>query len=370
MRHIFSVFVLAGLATNLSAQSRLIIKGTIKGDTKGFNKIYFFGDHLKMDSVAIKKGAFTITIPWKKELIPFVYSEYDAETTSGPTAFPIAPDGPGTIYMQVSDIRKGLISAKINGNNSAATFQAFTEGVREMEEQLMSAVDKRFPGKTKGDAAWNKAYRELRTQKLIPYIIGFVKTHSDSYAGAYILNRYLNALPSQDLEMLFNKLSPSLKNSEAAKAVQDHLSGLKRAAIGNQVEDFSLPAPNDSIITFSSLKGKYVLVDFWSSWCGPCKASFPHMKDVYKKYGGDQFEILGISIDEDKSAWLKELGKQQLPWPQVLDTKKIYVTNFAITGVPTGYLIGPDGKIIMKEIGFDKNGEGEIEKKLKALFDK
>ncbi len=94
------------------------------------------------------------------------------------------------------------------------------------------------------------------------------------------------------------------------------------------------------------------------------------MKEVYEKYRGDQFEILGISIDEDKKAWLKELDKQQLPWPQVLDTKKLYISEFAVTGVPTVYLISPEGKILMKEMGFDKNGNGKIEQKLKELFDK
>lgn len=93
------------------------------------------------------------------------------------------------------------------------------------------------------------------------------------------------------------------------------------------------------------------------------------MKELYQKYRGEKFEILGISIDQDKIAWLNELKKQQLPWPQVLDTKNISVNSFAVTAVPTAYLISPDGKIIMKQVGFGEEGDGEIEKKLKELFD-
>lgn len=370
MKRIVSVLLLAGLVTNLSAQSKVVIKGTVKGDLKGFNKVYLFGENVVSDSAEIKNGTFTFSFPWKEGVSPFIYSSHDSAVIPGPYSFPIVVDGPGTVNLKVTDLTKGFISGTITGNKSAAAFHNFDNGQRTMNSELLAALGKRFPGKGKSDSVFRKAYAQERVQKMIPYVSNFVRENATSYVGAFVLLRYKNMLPDEEVEKLYEKLSPAMKASIPAKAVGDHLSGMKRSALGNLVDDFTLSTPAGDSISFSSLRGKYVLVDFWSSWCGPCKASFPHMKEVYQKYGGKDFEILGISIDEEKAAWLKELGNQQLPWPQMLDTKKVYVSGFGVTGVPTQFLISPDGKIMMKEIGFDKNGNSEIEKKLKELFSK
>lgn len=370
MKKFFSVFILAGLLTNLAAQTKILIKGTVKDDTKGFNKIYFFGDNVKEDSVVMKNGSFTISIPWVEGAVPFLYSEYDSKVIQGPVAFQLVPDGPGTIYLKVADITKGMFSGTVSGNKTAVAFHRFETGNRKLNEEIKAEMEKRFPQPDKKDTNRAKAYVKLKQEKVLPYVAGFVEKNASSYIGAYVLNRYQNMLATQDLESLYRKLSPAQQASAVGKPIGDHLNGLRLAVVGNQVTDFTLATPQEDSITFSSLRGKYVLIDFWSSWCGPCKASFPHMKLVYEKYGGEKFEILGISIDEVKAAWLKELKNQDLPWPQVLDTKKVYVSGFGVTGVPTTFLISPEGKILMKEIGFDKNGNGQIEKKLKELFEK
>lgn len=92
------------------------------------------------------------------------------------------------------------------------------------------------------------------------------------------------------------------------------------------------------------------------------------MKTLYKKYKSDQFEIYSISIDKSKSEWLKALKEQDLPWLQALDTENVSKSRFAISGIPTTYLIDPTGKIMIKEVGFDSNTGSVIEKKLIELF--
>jgi thiol-disulfide isomerase/thioredoxin len=113
-----------------------------------------------------------------------------------------------------------------------------------------------------------------------------------------------------------------------------------------------------------------VLIDFWASWCVPCRKSFPHMREVYKAFKSDQFEIYSISIDQDKVAWLKAVKEENNPWLQSLDIKNVSQSGFAVTGVPSTFLIDPQGKIMAKEVGFDPNGGSEIEKKLTQLFGK
>lgn len=370
MKKISIVFLLAGISYNLAAQTKLIIKGTVKGDTKGHNKVYVYGDKVKQDSVLIKNGAFTFSIPWESGMVPMLYDEYEMKESGTISPFPIVIDKAGTVQLKDIDIAKGLHSAKISGNASAVAFQSFDKGYGKLEKEIDSALTQQYPGKGYDDTLWRKAYDGLTSKQLVPYIRSFIKNNTGSFAATYVLlrNRYL--LTDQDMEDLYGMLGATQKTSVAGKKIADYLKGLKASAIGRQVDDFTLQTPNDASFSLSSLKGKYVMLDFWASWCGPCKVSFPHMKEVYQKYRGDQFEILGISIDKDKAAWLKELRNQQLPWLQVLDTKGISTSGFAVTGVPTAYLISPEGKIIMKEVGFDPNGNGEMEKKLKELFGK
>ncbi|NML22734.1 AhpC/TSA family protein [Pseudoflavitalea sp. G-6-1-2] len=370
MKRVLSVLLLAGLVTNLQAQSKVVIKGTVKGDLKGFNKVYLFGDNVNGDATEIKNGTFSFSFPWKVGASPFIYSEYDSAATTGGYSFPIVVDGPGTVNLKIADVTKGFISGTITGNKSAAAFHEFDKGQRTMQSDLLAELGKRFPGKGKSDSVFRKAFSQERIDRMIPYVSNFVEAHAAEYVGAFVLLRYKNMLPDENVEKLFAKLSAAMQASIPGKEVRDHLSGMKRSGLGNLVDDFTLSTPVGDSISFSSFRGKYVMVDFWSSWCGPCKASFPHMKEVYQKYQGKNFEILGISIDEEKAAWLKEIDKQRLPWPQVLDTKKIYVTSFGVTGVPTAFLISPEGKILLKEIGFDKHGNSLMEKKLKELFDK
>lgn len=370
MLKLAAVLMLIGCAVSATAQSKVVIKGTVKGDLKGYNKVYVFGDDIKEDSVEIKDGRFTLVIPWVKDAIPYINSEYDAKLRKGPPAFPVVVDGPGTVSIDLDDVTKGLRAGKISGNRTAAAFQDFEMGRDKLRTDIRALMDERFKNPSPHDTSYNKAFMTEMQQRMIPYICNFVEKNAKAYVGVFILGRYQVIIPEQDLEKLYNKLGAPQKSSAPGKSIEDRLIGFKRAVAGAEVVDFALGTPEDQSITFSSLRGKYVLIDFWSSWCGPCKASFPHMKEVYKKYRSDKFEILGISIDQDKNAWLNELKKQELPWPQVLDTKNVSVNSFAVTAVPTAYLISPDGKIIMKQIGFGEEGDGEIEQKLKELFGK
>lgn len=368
MRKLFSVLVMVGLAVGSVAQPKIIIKGTVKGDLKGYDKVYVSGDGVKKEVVEIKNGRFTISIPWVKDVFPYLQAEYDTTLRPRLSPFPVVADSPGTIYLDVADMTKGLRSGKIRGNRSAVAFHAFEEGREKLRMDIKATLSERFPDSNQRDSAWNRAFMEMIQTGLLSYIGNFVEANADAYIGAFILGRYQSVIPSPDLERLYDKLGPLQKRTGPAETVKARLIGVERAVPGYEVVDFTLNTPEDQPTAFSSFRGKYVLVDFWSSWCGPCKASFPYMKELYQQYRGDKFEIFGISIDQDKNAWLKELKKQQLPWPQVLDTKNVSVNSFAVTAVPTAYLISPEGKIIMKQVGFGEEGEGEIEKKLKELF--
>jgi thiol-disulfide isomerase/thioredoxin len=136
--------------------------------------------------------------------------------------------------------------------------------------------------------------------------------------------------------------------------------------IGNEAPELLLPMPNDKELALSSLRGKVVLIDFWASWCGPCRKEMPNVKRVYEKYKGKGFEIYGVSLDKDRAAWLEAISKDGLTWPQVSDLKfwqSEAVQIYAIQSIPHTVLISKEGKILASGLR-----GAELEKKLAEVL--
>lgn len=407
------------------AQQMVTIKGNVKGDTKGYNKIYSFGKDTQSDSATIADGAFEITIPFNRPFFQQLHLEYSAKSRRGYALFGLLIDRPGIIYIKDIDIEQGMGSGKVSGMASATDYLQFSKELSKAVEDYQRSKAKKeqdagnattataaatpavSPAATPAaasaapvaatgpDGAASRVFRPAPGAKIskddyvqpvrsgytrnadpeykkaiAKFFNRFVKAHADAYVSAYVLDIFREELDPADLGKIHALLSDNMQQTSAGKNVTDYLAGLNNSKEGQTVQDFTLETPDGKSIRFSDLKGKYVLIDFWASWCGPCKASFPHLKEVYEKYKGNKFEIYSISIDKNKEAWLKESARQQLPWLQTLDTKNIAQAGFAVTAVPMTYLIGPDGKIIMKAVGFDPNGKSPLEEKLQELFGK
>lgn len=361
-------------ASTFAQSGTLVIKGQFNGDTKGNNRIYIYGTNVKTDSVEMDaNGNFQFSIPFEKPVTPLFYTQYDKNVRRMYRPFPIVADRPGTVVLTGGDIAKSMSSFTVSGLQSAADFSEFQAKqevmYKKVNEQIAAKYGpKWYDTKTEEGKAAVKERGELTGVEMATVLKDFIGTHPDSYASGLALSSARSNMKAAELEALYNMLSAKGKQTEEAKNVADYLKGLKSSAIGSSVADFTLNTPEENPLSFASLKGKYVLVDFWASWCGPCKASFPHMKEVYNKYKSDKFEIYSISIDKDKAAWLKGVKEQQLPWLSTLDTKNIAQSGFAVTAVPTTFLIDPAGKIIMKEVGFETDGSSPLEKKLTELF--
>jgi thiol-disulfide isomerase/thioredoxin len=268
------------------------------------------------------------------------------------------------------NIETGFSSAKWKGMKSAEDFQLISASLETMYKEVSEELPKHFTN-NKVDYRSPKFLPlndSLVKAKAKPIFEHFIKANPEAYVSAYALGTTgISILLTKDLERFYRMLSKDAQNSYYGKNISSHLEGLKNSVVGKDVIPFTLPTPDGKTIEFDSLKGKYILIDFWASWCGPCIASFPHMKEIYEKYKALNFNILSISVDKNKDAWLAEAKKQQMPWLQVLDTENVSKKGFAVSAVPTMYLIDPSGKIVMKEIDFEENGP--IERKLKELFE-
>ncbi|MRG47669.1 redoxin domain-containing protein [Chitinophaga sp. SYP-B3965] len=367
------LLTLLALPSFVVAQQTVTIKGKFSGDTKGYNKVYIYGTGVKNDSSVMTDGNFEFKVPFEKPFLPLFYTEYDKTVKRMYSPYPVLVEQPGEITLSEGDITKGMASFKVSGQKSAEDFSDLRTQQNAVYKKVNDKISAKFGDKwydrsnPKADEI-GKEREKLTGEEMAIVLNDFIGSHPDSYASALALSMGRSSLKTEDMEKLYAKLSPKGKQTEEGKNVADYLNGLKSSAIGSTVKDFSLNTPDEKLLSFASLKGKYVMIDFWASWCGPCKQSFPHMKEVYAKYKSDKFEIYSISIDKDKAAWLKGLKEQDLPWLQTLDTKNISQSGFAVTGVPTTYLIDPKGKILMKEVGFEPGGNSPLEKKLVELF--
>jgi thiol-disulfide isomerase/thioredoxin len=172
---------------------------------------------------------------------------------------------------------------------------------------------------------------------------------------------------------LMNELKDSLIKTYTAenRYVKDYVTLINELNLlppGSQCPEINLQTPDGKTLALSSLRGKIVLIDFWASWCVPCRRENPHLLEVYKKYKGNDFEIYGVSLDENVAAWKNAVEKDQLTWPQVSDLKKwesIVVKEFHIEAIPYGILIDREGKIIAKGIRIE-----ELELKITEAINK
>ncbi len=164
-------------------------------------------------------------------------------------------------------------------------------------------------------------------------------------------------------EPLFFNLSSRLRQTAIGKKLNADIQLAKKLGIGQPALDFAQVTPQGKELKLSDFKGKYLLLDFWASWCGPCRAENPNLVKAYQKFKGSKFEILGVSLDKPgkKDNWLKAIEQDGLTWPQVSDLngwQNQAAQLYGIQAIPQNYLISPEGKIV----GINLKGVKLIEK--------
>ena len=178
-----------------------------------------------------------------------------------------------------------------------------------------------------------------------------------------------NLDPEKDFalyQLVEKGLSKKYPTSEYVTALSRRVNEMNKLNIGTLAPEIKLQDTKGVFFSLSSLKGKIVLIDFWASWCKPCRAENPNVVKVYEKYKSKGFEILGVSLDKDRDAWLKAIEDDKLAWKQVSDLalwNSIVVQLYNITGIPYTVLVDKEGKIIAKNL----RGE-ELENKLEELL--
>lgn len=201
----------------------------------------------------------------------------------------------------------------------------------------------------------NKTFKGEGMALFEEVITDFVKSHPDLYASVDLMDLFTQSSINPKLvEPMYKALSKRMQNAEKVLAWKPKLDQAKLAVSGNQTApDFTLNDTEGKAVSLASYKGGYVLVDFWASWCVPCRQENPNVLAAYEKYKDKNFKVLGVSLDEKKDAWLKAIAEDKLPWKQLCDFKasKSEVTQmYNISSIPANILVDPNGKIVGKDL--------------------
>jgi len=276
----------------------------------------------------------------------------------------------GNETITVSGEANKLKSALILGSKLNADYAYYLQGfipLREKLNALVASINKEQPG-AKRDSLINQF--TLTRSKVVDQVNKFTKEKSASPVSAFVLY-VVNPLFESPavLEAKYNALQAPAKKGVYAKLIEQLVADTKKpkaGELGSAAVDFTQNDTANIPVKLSQFKGKYVLVDFWASWCRPCRMENPNVVEAYKTYKDKNFTVLGVSLDQDKANWVKAINDDKLTWTHVSDLK--YWSNevarlYEIQSIPANMLIDPDGKIIGKNL----RGE-ELLGKLKELL--
>ena len=288
-----------------------------------------------------------------------------------------APRDIARIYLAPESISISHVDSFSNtvvtGSAVNADYQQITAAERPYERRKMAMAPAYQAARQAKDEATAKsigAQAKIIDKALDDSVYApFARNHPQSPLALYALQLYAKNDPDVPvLRSLFDGLSPAVKGSTGGKAFAEKLAVATKTGIGSMAMDFT---QNDTLgkpVSLSAFRGKYVLLDFWASWCGPCRVENPAIVSTYAKYHPRGFEILSISLDRpgDKDKWMKAIHADKLTWTQVSDLQfwqNAVAVQYGVGSIPQNFLIDPQGKIIAKGLRGD-----ELEKKLSEIY--
>lgn len=359
------------------AENEYLLRGSIDG--RDGEEIYLMyndeNNNMLIDTAVITKGKFEFGGMLEKPIRTATLCMGSLQNWNNPDRC--------TLYiephlMTVTIGAEGFAAAWVTGSYTQSEADTLKQQCAQYYDQLI-AINQQM-ATVKGDerAALEAKMRPLR-EKYDAVEMNFVKTHPNSFITPEKLRFRMGGMEYKEIKALYDGFSDRVKRYGDVKEIEKELSALERVQPGKPAPDIKKEDVNGKVVAISDLRGKYVLVDFWASWCVPCRQSFPHVKALYKKYHPKGFEVFCVADnDSNEDAWRKAIKDDGVGmFYHVLrglrsykdengrhryDTSNDVSSRYAIHYLPTKYLVDPQGKVVGK---FD---DAELDAKLKEIF--
>lgn len=372
---LFPVFFNSAIAQKTNYHFAL--NGKLKNQDTGLMLLYYSGKDNKRveDSAVITDGKFSFKGNISGPTMAYLLLKEEKRNENNSVSFFLEPTTM-TVVLQMNKFGE----AKFTGSKTQNEYATLETKRLEVQERWKIVMDTL----TEVNKRSNVQYQELKDWVLQPYFsetknldYTFFTLHPQSYVTAYMLRFHVNDLSLDSLQMFYNRLGKNIQKSIDGKDLAEEIKKIRAGSPGSVATNFTATDINGRELSLSDFKGKYVLLDFWASWCVPCRAGNPHLKELYAKYKDKGIEFIGVSDDDSKpGAWHKAVEKDGLLWRQVLrgldreksmnnePNEKDISEKYGISSLPTKILIDPQGKII----GRFSDEKGPLDKELKKIF--
>ncbi|MDD2476144.1 MAG: TlpA disulfide reductase family protein [Dysgonamonadaceae bacterium] len=366
MKKILFISIIALIFAACQNKSAYTIHGTIPDETYEGQPVFIekWTDSVmvKVDSTNIENGKFQFKGNTKHSVLRFItLGENDKKDRS------IVMVEPGQVNITYDSIFH-ITGSAINETYSDFNLKQrdLTTKIRTLSNQYNAAMSNETMTESL-DTELKSAYEKIaKESKELNY--GFIKNNIDNELGQYLFMTSSGMFDIDQQKEILDMTDDEYKSKKNIKRIVDQIEAMENVAEGKVFVDFTMKNPNGEYVSLSDYVGKdkYVFVDFWASWCGPCRDEMPNVVNAYNKYKNKGFEIVGVSLDKDEDKWIQGIEDLNMTWPQMSDLKlweSEVVGLYAIQSIPHTVLLDKEGKIIAKDL----RGE-ELDAKLAELM--